>query len=131
MSLFTNNNNKHKYNQSPLFLKTFDGSNSPYHPTVKYKKEGYGGYEFIMSETPFYLTLPSVGKNYRDQFECPCIHYSHDGIHWEDVISNPIDKLSEEEKLLKNSIPEMAKKSGTPIRPISSPNTFTIHQSGE
>ncbi len=97
MSLFTNNKNKHKYNQSPLFLKTFDGSNSPYHPTVKYKKEGYGGYEFIMSETPFYLTLPSVGKNYRDQFECPCIHYSHDGIHWEDVISNPIDKLSEEE----------------------------------
>lgn len=97
MTLFINNKNKNKYNQSPLLLKTFDGSNSPYHPSVKYKKEGYGGYEFIMSETPFYLTLPSVGINYRDQYECPCIHYSHDGIHWEDVISNPIDKLSEEE----------------------------------
>ena len=87
-----------RHNQSPLDIKTFDGSNSPYHPSVKYRKAGYGGYEFIMSETPFYLTLPSTGDNYRDQFECPCMHYSHDGIHWENVINNPIDDLTTEEK---------------------------------
>lgn len=86
------------HNESPLYIKTFDGSNSPYHPSVKYCKDGFGGFEYIMSETPFYLSLPSVGDNYRDQFECPSIHYSHDGIHWEDIILNPIDNLSEEEK---------------------------------
>lgn len=87
------------YNQSPLSINTFEGSNSPYHPSVKYRKEGFGGYEFIMSETPFFLTLPSVGDNYRDQFECPSIHYSHDGIHWEEVIQNPIDDLTPREKI--------------------------------
>lgn len=87
-----------KHNQSPLCIKTFDGSDSPYHPSVKRKKEGFGGFNYIMAETPFYLTLPSVGDSYRDQFECPSIHYSHDGIHWENVIHNPIDCLTEEEK---------------------------------
>lgn len=86
-----------KHNESPLFIHTFDGSDSPYHPSVKYKKEGLGGYEYIMAETPFYLTLPSVGDNYRDQFECPSIHYSHDGIHWLEVGENPIDLLTQEE----------------------------------
>ena len=85
------------YNQSPLTIKTFDGSNSPYHPSVKYNKEGFGGYEYIMAETPFYLTLPLVGDNYRDQFECPSLHYSHDGIHWLEVVENPIDQLTQEE----------------------------------
>ncbi len=85
------------YNQSPLDIKTFDGSDSPYHPSVKYKKEGYAGYEYIMAETPFYLTLPSRGKNYRDQFECPSIHFSHDGLHWEEIIQNPIDNLTQNE----------------------------------
>ncbi len=86
------------FNQKPLTIKTFDGSNSPYHPSVKHKNEGFGGYEYIMAETPFYLTLPSVGDNYRDQFECPSIHYSHDGIHWEEIGENPIDNLTSEER---------------------------------
>lgn len=85
------------YNQSPLAINTFDGSNSPYHPSVKYRKDGFGGYDYIMAETPFYLTLPSVGDNYRDQFECPSIHYSHDGIHWREIANNPIDNLTREE----------------------------------
>ena len=86
-----------KHDESPLSIHTFDGSDSPYHPSVKYNKEGFGGYEYIMAETPFYLTLPSVGDNYRDQFECPSIHYSHDGIHWLEVAENPIDQLTQEE----------------------------------
>lgn len=85
------------YNQSPLHINTFDGANSPYHPSVKYRKEGFGGYSYIMSETPFFLSLPAVGDNYRDQYECPSMHYSHDGIHWENMIENPIDKLTPEE----------------------------------
>lgn len=84
-------------NQSPLHINTFEGSNSPYHPSVKYRREGFGGFEYIMSETPFFLSLPAVGDNYRDQYECPSIHYSHDGIHWEDKIDNPIDSLTPEE----------------------------------
>lgn len=84
-------------NHQPLKIHTFDGSDSPYHPSVKYFKDGYGGYEYIMSETPFYLSLPSVGDNYRDQYECPSIHFSHDGIHWENIIENPIDNLTEDE----------------------------------
>lgn len=87
-----------KYNQSPLQITTFDGSNSPYHPSVKYRENGYGGFNYIMSETPFYLSLPSIGDNYRDQYECPSIHYSHDGIHWKEIINNPIDNLTEEER---------------------------------
>ena len=87
-----------KYNESPLSINTFDGSNSPYHPSVKYKQDGFGGYEYIMVETPFFLTLPSVGDNYRDQFECPSIHYSHDGIHWLEIGENPIDNLTSEER---------------------------------
>lgn len=86
-----------KKNEKPLNIQTFDGSNSPYHPSVKYNKDGFGGYEYIMAETPFYLTLPSVGDKYRDQFECPSLHYSHDGIHWEEIGENPIDKLTQEE----------------------------------
>lgn len=50
-----------------------------------------------MTETPFYLSLPSVGYNYRDQWECPSVHYSKDGYHWENVIDNPLDKLTDEE----------------------------------
>ena len=71
-----------KCNQSPLSIETFDGSNSPYHPSVLYSDKGWSGYHYIMSETPFYLGLPSVGDNYRDQYEDPSIHFSQDGIHW-------------------------------------------------
>lgn len=86
------------HNQSPLNIKTFDGSNSPYHPSVLYKENGFAGYDYIMSETPFYLSLPNDGENYRDQFECPSIHFSNDGIHWVETIPNPISTLTDEQR---------------------------------
>ena len=86
----------HKYNQSPLNIETFDGSNSPYHPSVLYSSDGWGEYHYIMSETPFYFGLPSVGENYRDQYEDPSIHFSKDGLHWTKC-TEPLVKLSKEE----------------------------------
>ena len=90
------------YNQSPLMIRTFDGSDSPYHPSVLYKKGYFSGYNYIMSETPFYISLPNSGKRYRDQFECPSIHFSFDGIHWEEKILNPISDLTEKQKANKD-----------------------------
>lgn len=85
-------------NPKPLNIHTFDGSDSPYHPSVIFNEEGYSGYKYIMSETPFYLSLPADGDNYRDQYECPSIHFSNDGVNWIEEIENPIDNLTEEEK---------------------------------
>lgn len=81
------------YNQSPLNIKTFDGRNSPYHPTVLYFKEGWNGYKYWMAETPF---SPQC-KPYMDRDECPSIHVSNDGINWFEIIKSPIDDLNEQE----------------------------------
>lgn len=99
------------YNQLPLHIKTFDGSNSPYHPSVLYKENGFAGYNYIMSETPFYLSLPNDGENYRDQFECPSIHFSNDGIHWEERFKNPISNLTDQQRSNKDyfSDPDLIK----------------------
>lgn len=81
----------HLYNQMPLDIKTFDGLNSPYHPSVVYKQDGWYGYKYWMVETPFSARcLP-----YRDRNECPSIHVSHNGIEWENItkLTNPIDDL--------------------------------------
>lgn len=80
-------------NQKPLDIKTFDNSNSPYHPSVFYFKEGWNGYKYWMAETPF---SPSC-KPYRDRNECPSIHVSNDGIIWSEISKNPIDDLTEKE----------------------------------
>ena len=42
-----------------------------------------------MAETPFYPYC----KPYRDRNECPCIHVSNDGLHWTEVVENPLDNL--------------------------------------
>lgn len=84
------------YNQSPLVINTFDGTNSPYHPSV-INIESYfpGKYKYMMSETPFCFSRPSFGEDYRDQYECPSIHYSSDGVIWEELFNNPIDSLNQ------------------------------------
>ncbi|MBR5593136.1 MAG: hypothetical protein IKW46_03580 [Bacteroidaceae bacterium] len=79
------------YNQKPLEIRTFDNSNSPYHPSVIYFKNGWNGYKYWMAETPF----PPQGKPYRDRQECPSIHVSNDGINWTEIKKNPIDDLTE------------------------------------
>ena len=82
-----------KYNQAPLNIKTFDGSDSPYHPAVLYFENGWNGYKYWMAETPF---APNC-KPYRDRNECPSIHVSNDGYIWEEISKNPIDDLNERE----------------------------------
>lgn len=81
------------YNQKPLDIKTFDGSDSPYHPSVLYFKDGWNGYKYWMAETPF---SPQC-KPYMDRNECPSIHISNDGINWNEITINPIDDLNEQE----------------------------------
>lgn len=81
------------YNQGALKIKTFDGSNSPYHPSVLYFKDGWNGYKYWMAETPF----SPKGKPYEDRNECPSIHVSNDGINWKEIIKNPIDDLTDKE----------------------------------
>lgn len=81
------------YNQSPLDIKTFDGSNSPYHPAVLYFKDSWNGYKYWMAETPF---SPQC-RPYMDRNECPSIHVSNNGIDWKEVTNNPIDNLNDNE----------------------------------
>lgn len=85
--------NLQPYNQKPLEIKTFDGSDSPYHPSVLYFKKGWNGYKYWMAETPF---SPQC-KPYEDRNECPSIHVSNDGINWSEIIKNQIDNLTEKE----------------------------------
>lgn len=82
-----------KYAQSPLDIKTFDGSNQPYHPSVLFFENGWNGYKYWMVETPY----PIKGEPYRDRWECPMIHFSDDGINWDQIENSPIDDLTEEE----------------------------------
>ena len=82
-----------KYNEKPLNISTFDGYNSPYHPSVLYFAERWNGYRYWMSETPF----SPLAKPYRDRNECPSIHCSDDGVNWCETAHNPIDNLTIEE----------------------------------
>ena len=82
-----------KYNQAPLNIKTFDGSDSPYHPSVLYFEKGWNGYKYWMAQSPY---SPNC-KPYRDRNECPSIHVSNDGFIWTEITANPIDNLNEKE----------------------------------
>lgn len=80
-----------KHNQCPLKIKTFEGSNCPYHPSVVYFKDGWQGHRYWMIETPYkYKILP-----YRDRYECPSLHVSGNGIDWNEIAPNPIDDIDE------------------------------------
>ena len=68
-----------KYNQTPLCINTFDGSNQPYHPSVLFFPTGWCGHRYWMVETPY----PIGGKPYRDRWEIPLIHTSEDGLNWD------------------------------------------------
>lgn len=84
-----------RYNQSPLNLKTIDGTDQPYHPSVLYFPDGWNGYKYWMVETPYPINV----KPYKDRWECPSIHASNDGYDWiiPQGLTNPIDGLSEEQ----------------------------------
>ena len=81
------------YNQKPLDIKTFDKSDSPYHPSVLYFKEGWNGYKYWLAETPF----SPLCKPYIDRNECPSIHVSNNGTTWSEITRNPIDNLNNKE----------------------------------
>lgn len=66
------------YNQRPLKIETFDGLDSPYHPSVLYFENGWNGWKYWLAETPF----SPLCKPYRDRNECPSIHVSNDGVSW-------------------------------------------------
>lgn len=78
--------------RSPLAINTFDGLQSPYHPSVVFIPGGWNGWEYWMAETPFSMR----SKPYWDRNECPSIHVSHDGIHWTEPqgLKNPIVDLN-------------------------------------
>lgn len=86
---------KENVNQNPLYINTPCGYNQPYHPTVLYIPEGFGGYKFWMCQTAF----PIGAAPYRDRWENPTIYCSNNGYDWEypKGIVNPIDELTEAE----------------------------------
>ncbi len=84
-----------RVNQSPLELETLEGTGQAYHPSVVFFKEPWFGYEYWMAQTPYPIGVPP----YRDRWECPSIHVSHDGLNWRipEGLKNPIDDLSASE----------------------------------
>lgn len=82
-----------KYNQTPLDIQTFDGSNQPYHPSVIHIPEGWNGHKYWMVETPY----PIGGLPYKDRWECPTIHVSENGKQWNSPSKKliPIDDLND------------------------------------
>lgn len=86
---------KKKYSQAPLQIKTFDGSDQPYHPSVMYSANGWNGFQYWMVLTPY----PMQKAPYKDRWECPCIYCSTDGINWNPPTNfqNPLDDLTDKE----------------------------------
>lgn len=72
-----------------LDLPDFSGYNQPFHPSVIYIPNGFAGYRYWMSQTPY----PIGGSPYRDRWECPIVYKSTDGIEWE-IVANPLDDLT-------------------------------------
>jgi hypothetical protein len=59
-------------------IKTPDGSDEPYHPSVIYFKNGWNGFKYWMAFTPF----PIKAMPYHARWECPCVIASNDGKKW-------------------------------------------------
>lgn len=77
---------------APLCIHAAKGClNHPYHPSVIFVEEGFGGYKWWMAQTPY---PPINVAPYRDRFELPCIHYSDDGLNWRTIKNNPVDDLT-------------------------------------
>lgn len=81
------------YMEHPLRLATWDGHDSPYHPSVLHFARGWQGHRWWMVQTPY----GQSGQPYRDRWECPQIHVSDDGVHWTSPVPGPIDDLTPDE----------------------------------
>ena len=81
--------------EKSLKIKTFDGSNQPYHPSVVYDGQNRFTNNYFMAITPY----PIGSRIYRDRWECPCVYQSKDGLEWfqPENLKNPLDDLNDEE----------------------------------
>ncbi len=79
----------------PLAIQTFDGSDEPYHPSVRYFESGWNGYHYWMAYTPY----PLESTVYTDRWESPSIACSNDGITWITPagFSNPLIDLTNDQ----------------------------------
>lgn len=79
--------NEIKHNaEIPLFIETYDGTNQPTHPKLLYFKNGFNGYKYWLSYTPYPNGQPAT--------ENPCIAVSNDLLNWTIPVglTNPIGK---------------------------------------
>ncbi len=65
--------------KGPLNIKTPDGYDQPYHPSVVFFESGWNGWKYWMAFTPY----PVGGEPYMDCWENPCVIVSQDGVHWQ------------------------------------------------
>lgn len=65
--------------KGPLNIKTPDGYDQPYHPSVVFFESGWNGWKYWMAFTPY----PVGGKPYMDCWENPCVIVSQDGVYWQ------------------------------------------------
>lgn len=79
----------------PLHLKSPEGADEPYHPSVLYFKNRFCDYHYWMAFTPF----PKNRPPYSDRWEYPCILVSNDGVSWQESAKgvNPLDDLTDME----------------------------------
>ena len=80
--------------KQPLYIATPDGFDQPFHPSVIYRKNEFGGHKYWMAFSPY----PLHAQPYTDRYEYPCIVASDDGIHWSyPGAMRPLDDLTEEQ----------------------------------
>ncbi|HEX3037761.1 MAG TPA: hypothetical protein VHO94_02050 [Oscillospiraceae bacterium] len=75
-----------------LFIPTYDGSNQLTHPKVLYFANGWNGYHYWMSMTPYPYA--------KDEYENPSIVVSNDGTNWSVPagLKNPVSGLPSDVK---------------------------------
>ena len=77
-----------------LDLEDWSGYEQPYHPSVLYLPNGFGGHKYWMSQTPF----PLGASPSQDRWECPVVYHSDNGYDWQVVPNaNPLDDLTEDD----------------------------------
>ncbi|QFF99857.1 hypothetical protein PB01_14050 [Psychrobacillus glaciei] len=70
---------------NPLDIETYDGSNQPTHPSVKFFENKWNGFHYWMAYTPY--------PNNNSDLENPCVVASNDGTNWvtPSGLINPLD----------------------------------------
>ena len=84
--------NKDELYVKPLKIDTFDKSGSLTHPSILYFENGFNGYKYYLSYTPY--------DNNNVELENPCIAVSNDGINFitPNGLKNPLLKIIKRRK---------------------------------